>query len=152
MSRISVIENASIQAYEWVHELQAALKLPNEKSAYAALRGVLHHLRDRLSVKENADLSAQLPTLIRGIYFEGWSPKEKSNLPRSSEELIQAIFRDLSDHPEIHAGKAVRAVFELLDNKISSGEINDVINGFPVEMRGLWPKEAVERLGSNTGS
>jgi len=35
---------------------------------------VLHAPRDRLPVQETADLAAQLPVLIRGIYYEGWDP------------------------------------------------------------------------------
>jgi uncharacterized protein (DUF2267 family) len=42
--------------------------------SYSALRAVLHALRDRLTVAETAHLSAQLPMLIRGIYFKGWDP------------------------------------------------------------------------------
>ena len=115
------------------------------------MRAVLHHLRDRLSVKENADLSAQLPTLIRGIYFEGWSPKEGADVPRSSEEFVQGVMKTLSEHREIHAGNATRAVFALLDEKITAGEINDIISSFPADMRDLWPEDAVARLGSNSG-
>ena len=151
MSGLTIINHAAAQAHEWINELQSQMKLPNQQSAYAALRAVLHHLRDRLPVKENADLSAQLPTLIRGIYFEGWSPKEGRSLPRSTEEFVQAVFATLSEHPEIHAGNATRAVFALLDTKISHGEMNDVIQSFPVEMRNLWPREAVARLGANEG-
>jgi uncharacterized protein (DUF2267 family) len=31
---------------------------------------VLHALRDRLTVEEASDLAAQLPMLIRGLYYE----------------------------------------------------------------------------------
>jgi uncharacterized protein (DUF2267 family) len=32
------------------------------------------------------------------------------------------------------------AVFELLSNKITSGEIEDVRNSLPEELRTLWPE------------
>ena len=35
---------------------------------------MLHTLRDRLTVDVAAKLAAQLPTLIRGIYYEDWDP------------------------------------------------------------------------------
>jgi uncharacterized protein (DUF2267 family) len=38
------------------------------------LRATLHALRDRLIIDEVAQLSAQLPMLIRGLYYKGWDP------------------------------------------------------------------------------
>ncbi len=79
------------------------------EAAYDALRAVLHTLRDRLTVEEAADFSAQLPILIKGIFYDSWQPasmpvkmdKEeffeeiRERLPRpveqSAEDLIQGV-------------------------------------------------------------
>ena len=151
MATLKLINNAAQQAHEWINEVQEELKLPHEQSAYAALRAVLHNLRDRRPVKESADLSAQLPTLIRGIYFEGWSPNKNKKVARTVEEFTNGVRKELSDHGEIHAQNAIRSVFALLDRKVTDGEINDVIGNFPIEMRKLWPKEAVDRQGMQSG-
>ena len=49
----------------------AALGTDDRQDAYRAVRGVLHTLRDRLPVEESAQLAAQLPTLLRGVFYEG---------------------------------------------------------------------------------
>ncbi len=50
----------------WLNEIGEDLG-PDRQRCYNALRAVLFALRDRLTVEEAADLSAQLPMLIRGI-------------------------------------------------------------------------------------
>ena len=35
---------------------------------------MLHAVRDRLPVDQSAKLAAQLPMLVRGIYYDGWDP------------------------------------------------------------------------------
>src|SRR6185369_10762254 len=42
--------------------------------AYRVLRAWLHTLRDRLTVQASAHFAAQLPDLIRGIFYAGWNP------------------------------------------------------------------------------
>lgn len=147
MSGLTIVNHAAEQALAWIHELQKDMRFPHEQSAYAALRAVLHTLRDCLTVKEAADLSGQMPTLIRGIFFEGWSPSEKPNRIHDPHEFGQQVMKVLGKHPEIHAENSTRAVFALLDRHISAGEIDDVISIMPKGLRPLWPQEAVARAG-----
>ncbi|GIL03104.1 MAG: hypothetical protein BroJett030_30030 [Alphaproteobacteria bacterium] len=147
MSGLTMFNRASEQALEWVRELQQEMKFPNEQSAYAALRAVLHTLRDCLTVQEAAELSSQMPTLIRGIYFEGWNPARTPQRLHNPEEFAQKVMQVIGKHPEVHAANATRAVFALLDRRISAGEIDDVISIMPKDLRPLWPREAVARAG-----
>lgn len=139
MTTIPAIEHAVQQAHEWVNELKELLGLPGERSAYAALRSVLQQLRDRMPVKEAADLGAQLPTLIRGIYYEGWNPLHNPKPIHKAEDFVQDLVARLHGHEEIHAESALRGVYALLTAHISRGEIEDVIGTLPDELKAYWP-------------
>lgn len=58
----------------WLGDVMAELDTEDRHQAYSALRATLHALRDRLTVDEAAQLAAQLPLLVRGIYYENWRP------------------------------------------------------------------------------
>lgn len=65
------------QLQEWLKELADNGGFASEGEAYAVLRAVLHQARDRrLTLEEAVDLGAQLPLIVRGIYFEGWQPSQ----------------------------------------------------------------------------
>ncbi|WP_197496500.1 DUF2267 domain-containing protein [Mycobacterium sp. 1274761.0] len=61
-----------------LHEIEQIFDWSKDQRthSYAALRAVLHALRDRLPVNEAAQLGAQLPMLVRGIYYTGWNPAQ----------------------------------------------------------------------------
>jgi len=132
------ITHAAEQAQQWVNELAKGLDW-NEQSAFRLLKSVLHALRDWLTPEEMADLSAQLPTLIRGIYFEGWNPTEPA-WERKKRDFVIRVRDSFGYEPEIDIDNAIRAVFKLLDRHISHGEIVQVRNSMKKSLRQLWPE------------
>lgn len=122
----------------WLNDLMRRLGTEDRHLAYLALRTTLHALRDRLAVDEAAHLGAQLPMLVRGLYYEGWRPAGKPAKERSREAFlahIQAEAHALDFDPE----PAARAVFGLLAARITAGEIQDVQGMLPQPVRELWP-------------
>src|SRR5690606_3387385 len=115
------------QAQQWVNELADDLDWTAPR-AYRLLRSVLHALRDWLPQEEVIDLSAQLPVLIRGIYFEGWRPSETPVWDRKKDEFIARIQEAFRGDPLDDPDAAVAAVFRLLGRHISRGEIDEVKN------------------------
>jgi uncharacterized protein (DUF2267 family) len=95
-------------------------------------------LRDRLTVEEVAQLGAQLPMLIRGFYYEGWDPTHKPLKIRDKEEFIDRIEQELRGGGPVDAERVARAVFALLAERVTAGEIEDVKHVLPAEIRELW--------------
>jgi uncharacterized protein (DUF2267 family) len=61
-----------------LHDIEQVYGWPKERrtQSYAALRAIMHALRDRLTVNEAVQLGAQLPILLRGVYYDGWAPSK----------------------------------------------------------------------------
>jgi uncharacterized protein (DUF2267 family) len=124
----------------WINELDERLGWNNRPRAYRLLKAVLHALRDRLQLNEAADLAAQLPTLLRGVYYEQWRPGVSPGKHRTKADFLAQVEQSFKKDPLAHPRQAVMAVFELLSNKITAGEINDVRRALPEELRNLWPE------------
>jgi len=122
----------------WLKELMEALDSPDRHAAYVALRATLHPLRDRLTIEEAAHFAAQLPMLIRGLYYEGWDPTGKPVKERRREEFLAVIERDVAPYG-FDSERVARAVFLVVANRISEGEVEDAEHVLPREIRNLWP-------------
>jgi len=140
---LEVFDTTLQKTNSWLRDLMRVLPTQDRHTAYIALRATLHALRDRLTVQEVAQLGAQLPMLIRGLYYEGWNPSGKPLRVRHKEQFLAHIeeqyrgsgrFDDLTD-PE----RMAQAVFTVLAEHISAGEIEDVKHILPAELRALWP-------------
>lgn len=124
---------------EWLKEIMQDQEWEGRHKAYLALRSVLHALRDRLIVDEAVHLGAQLPMLIRGLYYEGWTPSGKP-IKRSREEFLTAISEGFQNDPAIDPERVVRSVFAVMAKRVSEGEIEDIKSALPEEIRELWPQ------------
>src|SRR5687768_17169423 len=59
----------------WLDEICSMIG-PDRKVAWKVLSVVLHKLRDRLPVELAAHLGAELPLLIRGVYYDQFEPEK----------------------------------------------------------------------------
>lgn len=123
----------------WLNEIMEVIG-PDRHRAYRVLAAVLHSLRDRLTVNEAAQLGAQLPILVRGIYYDRWhDPAGKPERLRHKEEFLAAVADELDDIGPFNPERATRTVFAVLYHHIAPGEIEDVKATMPTHLRDLWP-------------
>jgi uncharacterized protein (DUF2267 family) len=136
----AVFDTTIQKTHTWLNFLMNELDWQNHPhKAYLALRTVLHALRDRLTVEEAIQLGAQLPMLIRGFYYEGWTLTGKPIKERHEEEFLDHVQKAFKNEGMINARSATRAVFKLLDRQISKGEIEDIKHILPKPLQKLWP-------------
>ena len=124
--------------HTWLNDIMAKLGWDDRQRAYRALRATLHALRDRLPPIEASHLAAQLPMLIRGIYYEGWRPSGTPTKDRTADDFVAHIEEAFSRDPDENPERIVRAVFDVLKERISAGEIDGIIKVMPESIRTLW--------------
>ena len=73
-AHLDVLDRSVEKANIWINDVATELGTTDRHEAYRALRAFLHVLRDRLPVAETAQLSSQLPLLVRGVFYENWRP------------------------------------------------------------------------------
>ncbi len=135
---IDLIDHAAQTTYRWIDELHAALPWDDRHKTLRLLRATLHALRDWLQVSEAVQLGAQLPTLVRGLYYEGWKPQNSPVRQRSRDHFLIRVGTEMAPDLVFEIEEAVAAVFAFLTRNISTGEIADVLLNLPSDMRSLW--------------
>jgi uncharacterized protein (DUF2267 family) len=128
-----LFDHAVAGAARWIDDLAADLGTADPREARRILRTVLHGLRDRLELHQAIHLSAQLPELVRGMYFEGWVPERHS--PRHGHDFLEQIAREAHLHGVTEASYAVSAVMRVLRRHVSAGEVDKVVAVLPAELR-----------------
>jgi uncharacterized protein (DUF2267 family) len=137
MTGLEVFDKTVQTTNIWLNEIGEAIG-PDKQRCYHALRAVLASLRDRLTVDEAAHLAAQLPMLVRGIYYDGYRPAGKPETIRSRDEFLEKVSAQLGEIRPLGADEAVRAVFKVLARHISAGELEEVKQSLPAEIRSLF--------------
>lgn len=128
------------KTHKWLNQIKEDLGWEDDRRAYDTLRAVLQTLRDRLPVNEAANFAAQLPLLVRGIYFEGWDPAGKPVKIRHQDDFVQAVLDKIDwNTGEIDGYEATRAVFRVIADHVTEGEVKNVKDNLPEQIRGLWP-------------
>ena len=123
----------------WLNEIMTDIGL-DRHVAWHALGAVLHALRDRLTIGLAAHLGAQLPLLVRGLYYDQWHPGDPALLKvRSADQFLEHVMKGLAGIRPVSPVDASQAVFRVLNHHVDPDQIANVRDALPEQIRALWP-------------
>ena len=129
-----LFDRANQHAIVWVKDMMAELGIKDARKGLHALRAGLHALRDRLSVDEAAQLSAQLPLIVRGLFYEGWHPRGKPLRIRRRADFLKLVRAKYAPRTDAAADDIVTALFRVLNRHVTGGELANVMLSLPGEL------------------
>lgn len=138
-SGVAGLDHTIQETNVWLKAVAEQLHFEDRHHAYIALRAVLHALRDRLPPEVAVHLGAQFPTLVRGIYYEGWHMAGKPTKDRSVQEFADHVLQALPPRFPMDPLTVARGVFETLWEKLDPGEYAKLMDHLPVPLRTLRP-------------
>ncbi len=136
-SGVAALDHSVQETNVWLKATAEQLHFDDRQQAYNALRAVLHALRDRLPPEMVVHLGAQLPMLVRGIYYEGWHMAGKPTKDRTVQEFADHVREELPPQFPMDPLTVSRGVFEILWEKLDPGEIAKLRDHLPASLRTL---------------
>lgn len=133
-------EKYAAKGNEFVKLVAEELKIPRDMAG-RIIRAVLHALRNRLSHEESFQLIAQLPMVLKGVYVDGWSFDKDFTRIRQVEDFLDEVRKEDGGLAGYDFGNNIKArfttgsVFKALSYFVSEGEMNDIIDVLPGEMK-----------------
>jgi len=128
----------------WLDEIMGKLG-PDRQVAWHVLSAVLHALRDRLQTGLAVHLGAQLPLLVRGLYYDQWHPGEQTLKERSAEQFLDHVSGRLEDIRPVNVLDATQVTFQVLNHHLDPHQVEKVRQALPESIRALWPTGAEGR-------
>lgn len=138
---LDVLDRTVQETNRWLKQIANHLT-HDKQEAYHALRAVLFAVRDRTPTALTAKLGAQLPLLIRGIFYEGYDPSREPLTYRTQEEWNEQVATYYSAPNDVGPENATRAVFRVLNEEMDPGVLNKVREALPEPVRKSWPESA----------
>ena len=122
----------------WLDEIMHVLG-PERHVAWHVLGAVLRALRDRLPAELSAHLSAQLPLLVRGAYYDRYRPGQGIAPLHSEDAFLHRVAEDLGGIRPVNVRKATQCVFGVLAHHVTAEQVENVKDSLPAPIHALWP-------------
>jgi uncharacterized protein (DUF2267 family) len=115
----------------------------DRRAAWHMLGAVLRAVRDRVPIALGAHLSAQLPLLVRGAYYDQFRPADVPIPLRTWDEFLALVAIGIVDlDPPLAPSEAAETVFRTLSRHLTEGLVDKVCAALPEPVRERWLRAA----------
>jgi uncharacterized protein (DUF2267 family) len=116
----------------------------NKDKAGRILSSILHALRDIIPTEESLQLIAQFPMFLKAVYVNGWTIKKNRPKIKRMADFIDLVrkhdgpsaINDFEYSEEV-AEQYIDTTFILLRQYISLGEMEDIRDGLPKDLKSM---------------
>jgi uncharacterized protein (DUF2267 family) len=143
-TQLDLFDESVRESHDWVEDAMRETGL-EQRVALQALRAVLHAIREEVTVRQSGHLAVEMPTLIRGLYFEGWEPGRPPPTNHRSDHFIERVRSEFAESgANVDVAKIVRGVFRVLERRmpVPAAKIKQAL---PRELRAWWPTTIAEQ-------
>ncbi|WP_067807092.1 DUF2267 domain-containing protein [Actinomadura formosensis] len=134
-TKVQALDRSIDSTNRWIADIAAAFGTEDRAFAYRTLRAWMHTLRDRLPVEAAAHLAAQLPELLRGVFYDGWSPAHVPHKYDAHE--FTARFAEDANISRGDVPKTAAIVTEVVIARSTAGSVDQALRHLPEELRRL---------------
>ena len=138
---INTFEKHLQEASRFIKNLAMQLGTPDDTDhAVRVLRSVFRTLRRRIIPDESLHIVSQLPLVLKGMYVDGWTINEPLSEAQTLDEFLFDIRNNMGQRANADfasddlARKKITAVFNVLKQFISKGELRHVRDELPEEI------------------
>jgi len=135
VTNVSALDHAVQVAQTWVRDVAREFDTKDFEFSYRVLRAWLHTLRDRLSVEASAHFAAQLPDLIRGIFYAGWNPSVVPEKYDAHDYVLRFAHEATIAADDV--GKAASAATAAALHHLPAAQIEKVMGQLPADIRAV---------------
>jgi len=144
-TRVQSIEHTIQTTNRWLAVLADSIGTEDREFAQRVLKTWLQAVRDGLTVDSAAHFAAQLPDLLRGVFYNGWNPS-RVPIRRGRQEFIEHFAR--TGHIAVNdVPKLASTVTAALCQELSEPPVMHVLDRLPKDVRALLRPAGPTRTG-----
>ena len=135
ITAVRSLDQSIAKTNAWLAETAGEFGTEDRQFAYRVTRAWLHALRDRLPVPVAANFAAQLPELLRGVFYSGWNPS-KVPVKFGPHDYVLRFARDASIR-DTDVARAAALVTRTVRRHVSGGALDEALDVLPLELSQL---------------